>query len=431
MSRRPNKLWVVFCREYTERIRARWFRISTVLGPIVFALIMLLPPWLAKGAKASNAISQIIILDATGTDLGQRIAYALNSGPLDTSLTVVRAVTPMALPAAESIATRSIVRHESQGYLVVDGGTLAGVSARYAGANAAVVGDVDRLRRVVGQQSVLARLEHLGLRREDAMAITRAQLKLSTERITESGRETSGAVSIYFAFGVATLLYLSIFMYGQNVLHGVLEEKQSRVAEVVIASLSTEELLTGKVLGVGAVGLTQMLIWGLAALGIFALRDPLLTRIGAPHPPLGLPAIPPGMAALLIAFFVLGYTFYAALFATAGSLVSSEMDAQQIQIPIGLLLATTMVSVAPILSSPDGGIAHVLSILPFSAPIVMPLRLSLISIKPLEVGVSLFSLVAGCYIAVFLAARIYRVGLLMYGKQPSPGELWRIVRDAK
>jgi ABC-2 type transport system permease protein len=429
MSFRMSKLWVVFGREYTERVRARWFAISTVFGPVLFGAILFLPPWLAKREHASTDVSRIIILDATGTHLGQHIAFALSGGLTgDTSGTIVQSVTPEALAAAESAATTAVVRRTSRGYLVLDRTTLAGVSARYEGSNASAVLDMQQLQRVVRETVVVERLQRLGVRTSDATAITRASLKLDTERITESGRAVPGKINILFAFGIATLLYTSILMYGQNVLRGVLEEKQTHVAEVVIASVSAEQLLSGKVLGVGAVGLTQVFIWATASFAMFHARDRVLSWIGAPHMPLELPAISASMAALLLAFFVLGYTFYAALFATVGALVNSEVEAQQAQLPIVLMLVSTMVFVEPILSMPDGSFAHVLSALPFSAPIVMPLRLSLVPPSQLETVLSLLCLVAGCYVAVFVAARIYRVGLLMYGKRPSARELWHWVR---
>ncbi len=203
------------------------------------------------------------------------------------------------------------------------------------------------------------------------------------------------------------------------------KRNRAHVAEVVISSVSPEQLLSGKVLGVGAVGLTQLLIWGAASFAMFHARDAVLSRLGAPHLPLDIPAISVSMAILLVAFFVLGYTFYAALFATVGALVNNEYDAQQAQLPIVLMLVTSMLFVPPILSSPEGIFARVLSALPFSAPIVTPLRLSLVPPTPLETAMSLLCLVASSYIAIFVAARIYRVGLLMYGKRPSPRELWR------
>jgi len=429
MSLKPGKVWVVFGREYTERVRARWFTISTVFGPIFFGAILFLPPWLAKREHASSDVSRIIILDATGTHLGQHIAFALGGGLTgDTSATIVESVTPDALTDAESAATRAVVRRTSRGYLVLDRATLAGASARYEGSNASAVLDMQQLQRVVREAVVVERLRQLGVRPSDATAITRAGLKLQTERITESGRAVPGKINILFAFGIATLLYVSILMYGQNVLRGVLEEKQTHVAEVVISSVSAEQLLSGKVLGVGAVGLTQLFIWATASFAMIHVRDRVLSWIGAPHLALELPTISISMAALLLAFFVLGYTFYAALFATVGALVNSEMEAQQAQLPIVLMLVTTMVFVEPILSTPDGAFARVFSALPFSAPIVMPLRLSLVPPTRLETVLSLLCLVAGCYIVVFVAARIYRVGLLMYGKRPTVRELWHWMR---
>ena len=263
------------------------------------------------------------------------------------------------------------------------------------------------------------------MRSDKIKEITSMPLRLNAERITDEGRGGSGTVSIIFAGVVAFLLYMSIVLYGQNVLRGVLEEKTTRVAEVVVSSVPAETLLAGKVLGVGAVGLTQQIIWVAASVAMFKLRAPILARLGAPMTPFQLPDISIGFALLLLLFFLLGFTFYASLYAAVGASVNTEQEAQQAVQPLLIMLVATAVFINPILMNPTGRAAFIMSILPFSAPIIMPLRLAIGSVPWIDMAASLVCLALSCIVAVWIAARIYRVGLLMYGKRPTLREMGR------
>lgn len=426
------KLWAVIQREYLERVRTRWFVVATVFGPLVFGTLMYLPAYMATRSRASADVARIRILDATATDLGHRIATSLNGGIAgDTTRTRVEIVTKDALAEAESTATQAVISKSIRGYLVLEPSVFIGKNPRYAGANATSLTDMRRIENAVNHEVLAEQLRALGINASDAERLKRASLDLRAERITPTGRAGSGQVSILIAISVAMLLYVTIFIYGQNVLRGVIEEKQTRVAEIVVSSVRPTTLLAGKVLGVGAVGLTQMLIWGAASVAMAKYRVSLLNQLGAAAVPIQLPSIGWGQAVLLVLFFVLGYTFYAALFAAIGATVSSEQEAQQAQMPVVMLLVISIMFLQPVLNNPEGALATNLGWLPFSSPIVMPLRMSAVNLPPWEVGLSLFALAAGCYVAVYIAARIYRTGLLMYGKRPTLRELARWVREAK
>jgi ABC-2 type transport system permease protein len=426
------KLWAVFKREYLERVRTRWFVFATVFGPVIFGLMLFLPPWLSRKGKASNDLARIAVIDASGSGLGRRVAVELNGGLFgDSSRTQVMEVAPGGVAAAESLATKRVMKKEVLGYLVLDSASTAGQRARYAGRNASQAFDVGELQRVVRSQVTALRLENAGMSPALARSIMAGGLRLDTERLSEQGRGGSGALSILFALVVAFLLYISIFIYGQNVLRGVMEEKQTRVAEIIVSSIPSSRLLQGKVLGVGAVGITQLVLWGLASVVLAKVRAPVLAHFGVQATTVALPSISFGIALLLLAYFLLGYVFYAALFAAVGAVVNTEQEAQQVQMPVAMLLVASALVIQPILFSPDGQLARVMSLLPFSAPIAMPLRLTVIPLSPTEVALSLLSLVVGCWVAMWVAARIYRTGLLMYGKRPTLGEMVRWVRYAR
>jgi ABC-2 type transport system permease protein len=284
---------------------------------------------------------------------------------------------------------------------------------------------MERLRSTVRETLLAERLEGAGVKHERLKELTFMPLRLNAERITDKGRGGSGTVSIIFAGVIAFLLYMSIVLYGQNVLRGVLEEKTTRVAEVVVSSVPAETLLAGKVLGVGAVGLTQQTIWVGASVLMFKLREPILAKLGVASTPFQMPEISIGLALLLLLFFLLGFIFYASLYAAVGSSVNTEQEAQQAVQPLLIMLVATAVFINPILINPTSRLATVMSLLPFSAPIIMPLRLALGSVPWYELAGALVGLAVACVAAVWIAARIYRVGLLMYGKRPTLREMGR------
>jgi ABC-2 type transport system permease protein len=432
------KLWAVIKREYLERVRTKWFVIGTFLGPLLFGTMIILPTWLSSRSAASADLSDMLILDATGTELGYRVAADLglvidsvaNPDVVVHTRARVLSTPPARLTEAESTATRDVMRRAIRGYLVLDEETLTGDRARYAGRNASSIPDMERLRRVVRQDVLAYRLERAGLDPERAATLTRLSLTLSAERITDEGRGGSGLVNALFAFGVAFVLYVSIVLYGQTVLRGVMEEKTTRVAEVVVSSVRPETLLAGKVIGVGAVGLTQQIVWIVTSLIMVKAREPLMTRLGVETTPLQLPDVSVGLGIALLLFFVLGFTFYAALFAAVGAMVSNEQDAQQAATPVILLVVLSAIFIQPVILAPAGMLARVMSWLPFSAPIIMPLRLTLIPISLLELTGVLAGLALSCVAAIWIAARVYRVGLLMYGKRPTMREVGRWVRES-
>ena len=426
-----GKLWAVIKREYIERVRTKWFIIATVFGPLLFAALMIVPAWLTIKTKSAADISSTMIIDATNTGLGAKVAESLRgfgSGPQRTP--EVRVVAPSELTEAESLATAEVMREERSGYVVLDHQTVAGESARYAGRHASSLTAMEAVENAVEKTVLAYRFEAEGISAEKARELTAGQLRFRTERITDEGRGGSGAVSAFFGLGIAFLLYMSIILYGQNILRGVIEEKTTRVAEVVVSSVRPETLLAGKVLGVGAVGLTQQLVWVATVVTFLTYRVQIFDLFGIPAPPFVMPGVSAGDGLLLLLFFVLGFVFYAALFAAVGAMVNSDQEAQQAAQPVMLMLVAAAIFIQPVTFNPTGGLATTMSWLPFSSPIIMPLRLSIINVPTSELIGSLIVLLLSCLLVVWLAARIYRVGLLMYGKRPTLKELGHWIRYA-
>lgn len=426
-----DKTWAVIKREYLERVRSKWFVIATLFGPVLLATMMIVPAWLSLRSGGIADLSETVIVDASGAGLGDRLADALATGSARMrARPEVRIVAAGDVAQAESLLTRDVMQRVHSGYLVVDRETLAGERARYAGRAATSLPAIDRLRTTVRNVVMAARLETAGIDPEIARNMTLLPLRLESERITERGRGGSGRVNAIFSFGLAFLLYMSILLYGQAVMRGVMEEKQTRVAEVIVSSLRPDALLAGKVLGVGGVAFTQITVWVLAGWVMATFRAPIFAALGLPATPMRLPELSLTFGLLLLLLFALGFIFYAALFAAVGSMVNTDQEAQQAATPLMMLVIFAALFIQPVLFNPSGTLAQWVSLLPFSAPILMPVRLATIQVPWVEIIACLVILAASCALAVWVAARIYRVGLLMYGKKPTLRELARWVRYA-
>ena len=445
------KLWVVFRREYLERVRSKWFLLGTLLGPVFFLLVAGAPRLLGDRPGGNPDVAHIEIIDATGAGLGARVAGALRERyPLSRApyLTVVdeskRAV-------AQDRAVLRVQRNDVIGYLLLDSATLAGRSVRYEGRNAHAFNDVGAIRGVVRSQVLAERMERDGIDPQRVIRLERFPLDMQTQRIGDKGREKANQLGqIFLGYAVALLLYMMIVIYGQAIMRSVLEEKTTRVAEVVVSSVNTDILLAGKIIGVGLVAITQVLSW--VVLSVAALqygghvlfgdqgRAGVAAAAGAAgaggSPGLGIlaagiPPVPLWAAVALFGCFVLGFIFYAALFAAVGAMVNSQEDVQQAATPVMLLLVSSVIFMGPIMANPGSAMARTMSMLPTSAPIIMPLRITLVPVPWFEVVGALAGVAAACAASIWLSGRIYRVGLLMYGKKPSFGELARWIKYSR
>jgi ABC-2 type transport system permease protein len=426
-----GKLGVVIRREYLERVRSRWFVFATILGPLFFGGISIGQIVLTQHAGVSADASHIIVLDETGTNLGQRVVANLGAGVTnDTSNAKLQVVSRDEAPTAELHALNAVMHNQWVGYLVLTDSTLAGQTARYNGRNASAIQDIDHVREVVRNAVLTERLVGAGLDPARIRSLTSVPVQLHTERVTDRGLGGSGMSGAWFGYIVAILLYITIVVYGQSIVRGVSDEKASRVSEVVVASAPPDTLLAGKILGVGGVAITQQIIWTTASVAIVHFRGPILRALGASESAnIPLPgSISVGAGIELVLIFLLGFFFYAALFAAIGATVESQEDAQQASLPVTMLLVLSIMFVGPVFLSPMSTLARVVSWIPFSAPILMPLRLALVQIPPLEIIGTILGLLVANIVAIWVAARVYRVGILMYGKRRSLAEIMRWVR---
>lgn len=411
-----RKIWAIVRREFVERVRTRWFWVGALLGPLLFGVVFFLSGQLGRGGGPKR----IAIVDATATQVGARIAEQLGrSGNWATEVP--------AAPAVIDSLTAQVRAKRLDGFLIVTDAALDSGKVEYRGAN--VFAGKGALQRPVGEALTVVRLQRAGV---DPRLVARASIPLRLETCKISRGTTCGesaAQSFSLAYFMGIILYTAILLYGINVMSSVLEEKTTRIVEVLVSSLRPFQLLLGKVLGVGAVSIFQFLIWGVAGRLLLA-RRPSLAPADAADELFQMPHVTGATFAVFMAYFLGGFFLYSAMFAAVGAMSSTEQEARQAQQPVAWMLVLSFISMFAMLNDPGSPLAVTLSLIPFSSPVAMPVRWAAGNLPASELALSLAILVAAIGGVTWVAARIYRVGILMTGKRPNLKELLRWIRTA-
>jgi ABC-2 type transport system permease protein len=413
-----GKLLAIVKREYLERVRTKAFLIGTILGPVLMGVMMILPMF---AMRTGNKPLSVAILDVGGS-LQAPVEQALRDARFDDKLRFeVRPGGSGPIEAREADLKRAVLAGTLDGYLLVPNDAVLASKATYYGRNVSNRIDLNVMQRSVGEVLTARRLTAAGLDPARVKDLTK-ELDLRTIRLSEAGeREDRGAAAI-FSIILMMILYTSILMWGQAVMTGVIEEKTSRVVEVVASGIAPTRLLAGKLLGVGGAGLTQFLVWALSLLGVsLAAAGPIAGGFRMPE-------VTPLMLASFLVFFLLGFAFYAGLYAAVGAAVNSVQEAQNFIFPIVIPLVLGLMFFPTILESPDSTLSIVLSLVPFLTPLLMFLRIVVLTPPWWQIALSVVLTAATIAGIVWVAARIYRVGILMYGKRPTFPELVRWVR---
>lgn len=411
-----SNVLAVLRREYLQRVRSKWFILTTLGLPLFMMAVIAIPVWLE--IREERGDRTVAVADETGV-LYQRVAERAGD-----AFEMERVEGDEADPAA---LDRRVATGEISGYLVLDAGTVARGEAVYRGAERPRTISRMRLEQAV-REAVL------GLHMEESGGDVQALLSGSGLEFETLGGEEEGEreVAMVAGFVGAFVLYMVILIYGVQVMRSVMEEKTSRIVEVIVSALRPWQLMLGKILGVGAVGLTQMAVWMLMGLLVSSFGIPALV---ASRPALSdlegltehLPAV--GGILLFVAYFVLGYFLYASLYAAVAAMCSSDEEAQQTQMPVTVLIIAPIFILQYVMEDPDSTLSVATSLFPFFSPILMYPRY--VAGAPLWQALLSLVLMAVTIVAVaWVAGRIYRVGILMQGKRPTLPEIWRWVREA-
>ena len=417
-----NQLSTIIAREYLERVKRKSFIISTILMPLFMVGLMVLPALIAIFQTPEEKV--IAVVDESGV-----VARTLQNGDETTFVIVDR-------PMAELLGNEdyygvlniggNIIENPSNVTLYTHSASSMSLESYISGQIKETVESV-RLRKY--------NIDNL----PEILAAVNADVKLQTFRIDEGDEasETSSTLSYFIGIIMSFMLYMFIIIYGQMVMTSIIEEKNNRVLEIVVSSVKPTYLMLGKILGIGAVAVTQILIW-LAIVMSFTywVMPSLMSGVaaGANDPELmaAIGKLSDGSYVLslfvyLLLFLVGGYLFYSSIYAAIGSAVDNIQDASQLTTIAVLPIIVGMVLSPSVVSDPMSSYATWVSIIPFTSPMVMMARIPF-GIPFWEIALSIVLLYLTFLFMIWLAAKIYRVGIFMYGKKPTITELIRWAR---
>ncbi|MCY4781377.1 ABC transporter permease [Sphingobacterium sp. UT-1RO-CII-1] len=429
-----NKIFLIIQREYLSRVRKRSFILTTFLVPLFFIGMYAGVFFLTK-KSFEDTFAHVYVIDQEGSIISQlvsnkNITYEQATGSLDKE-------------------KESLQKREKNSYLLIipsDFYSSKDIEILSAGKpNISTQSEIkNQLAELIRNQAY----ERLGLNAESIREID-DKINISAKEISETGeaKESHTEIAMGISMALAVLIYLSLFLYGAQVMRGIIEEKVSRIVEVIISSVKPFQLMMGKILGIGLVGLTQFLLWitltlvlTTAATTFLVDQQEITSQLAQNSQSLGDETIKAStsdinptkflesieITKLLVCFFIFflgGYFLYSALFAAVGSAVDSETEASQFTMPITMpLLLAYILSFGVLVNDPHGAVATWLSFIPLTSPIAMLVRIPF-GVPTWQIVISVVLLIAGFLLTTWAASRIYRVGILMYGKKASLKEL--------
>ena len=442
-----SKTFTIIRREYLSRVKKKSFIVMTILGPLLMAALIIVPIFIAR---MSDSVYEVAIVDDT------RLFYdeftdANNITFTDLNVNIDSAIELMKMNKFDAVLHIPTTAFQAPS-------TLRLFSEKAINMNAKLY-----IENILRNEFELMKLAHAGIDPEILKA-TETKISIQAIRLLKDGHEQTDYPEISMALGIFSgiLIYFFVFLFGAQVMRGVMEEKSNRIVEIIVSSVRPFQLMMGKIVGIALVGLTQFLIWiGLTFAIVGAVRTAMpetfrftpqdniyistaqslnpaeleahMQQIQQQNTPIGqlfeaLGAINLDVMILSFIFFFLGgYLLYAALFAAIGSAVDNEADTQQFMLPITIPMIFAIVMAQMVMNNPMGPVAFWLSIIPLTSPIIMMVRIPF-GVPWFDLWLSMALLILGFIATTWLAAKIYRTGILMYGKKVSYKDLWKWIK---
>jgi len=434
-----SKFWVVFKREYAQVVKKKSFIIGIFLTPAMMAAFMVLPAMLAQ--MKSSKTEKLAVIDQSGYDIGSKFSKALDEYRLEDDQTPYYKVegifhidstdTAHFAVISDSLS-RLINAKELKYFLVIRAGAHLADSNIYLVTNSDNFRSISRFEKKVSDiiSTIRLQMSNVNLTVDSVLSLT--------ERINIQIRDTKGESIPFHIKYISALIFVGImfgmiFGYGQLVMRSVIEEKNSRIMEVLISSVSPFQLMLGKVMGLGAATFTQVAVWFIFGAGLYTMKgtfniDPSIDRI----------LFNPAIICFFILYMISGYILFSTFFALIGSIVNSEKEAQNFIFPIVMVMILPFMIGTHVIQEPNSTLSVTLSFIPFLTPTLMLMRI--IFIAPTLTEYSLFSGIVGeatlAFILVglstlgmiWLTAKIFRVGVLMYGKRPTLPEIVKWIK---
>jgi ABC-2 type transport system permease protein len=423
-----KKIFAIVRREYLERVRTKAFWIGTAVIPALFLAYVGISFATASRAGGERKLAVVDVrgdlYEPLAADVAAREAEEKKKaqGPYP-HWAIERRPVIGTLAETRDALNREIREEKIHAYLILDPAELKAGTADYFSTTVSefiAMGVLQRsINRTVLRQKIAARGFPADLA-DDLEAL----VELKPFKVTEKGVEEEKGAGIFAALIFMIILYTTMFMYGYQVMRGVLEEKTNRIVEIVVASVRPTELMVGKIIGIGLVGLTQYFVWSLVAM---VLSLPGIASIVASGN-MGVPRIPLSMVGYFILYFLLGYFLYASVYTAIAAPFNSDQEAQQLAMIPMVLIISGMAVLNGVLANPSGGLAVFFSIFPFTSPLIMFLRTAISEVPAWQVLASVAASLLTTLAIAWFAGRIYRIGIFMYGKKPTIPEILRWAR---
>jgi len=426
-----SKIWTIIQHEYIIKVKTKGFIIGTLIAPIGIILFLGVIAFVAYLSVGSTG-KKIAVLDKSN-HIGKIL---VQSDTAKFSLTF----------KSEKELKKAILKENIDGFLIIPKDivdkSVAYVYTRGGGG----LSLIEHLESSLGRITRIERLKRKGLG-EDVIKLVNKSVRIETKKVTEKGVQqdyTEAFAVLGYILGFA--IYFFMFLYGSFVSRAVIEEKANRIIEVIASSAKPFEIMMGKVIGIGLVGLTQILSWIVMFIGVVYLAQPIVMHFMA-NPEMmskGMMTaqqqdmqssfmmikdfINGGVLFAFIFYFLSGYFIYSTMFAAIGSAVDQEQDAQQLMMPVSMLIIIPMLFISVIMQSPDSTVSIVLSMIPYFAPILMIVRIAATDVPIWQIASSVILIIITFVFSVWVASKIYRVGILMYGKKPKFKDLIKWIK---
>ncbi|NYF77883.1 ABC transporter permease [Granulicella arctica] len=406
-----HNVWLIAKREYLERIRTKSFLVMTVLIPLLMGGGIFGSAFLGGRTQSHSHIAIVSPDLQIATDLQAELEHGKHSKM------VVDVISPAGADT-RSVLDGELADKQLDGYLWITPATSANARPSFAWTPKAKADIITKDTISSALRTVLTResLAHRGMVASDVDALMQP-VDLDS---SQAGKNDDSMSAFYSAYALFFLMYFVIMLYGMNVARSIIEEKTSRVFEVLLATIRPEEMMAGKVIGVGSVGLTQVGIWLVTA--IILTSTSLVAHFTGSDVHIPLTAM---QIVFFVVFFLLGYILYSSIAAALGAMTNSEQELQQLNMFLVMPLALCMFSLSVVIPNPDGVASTVLSFIPFCTPLIMYMRISMGHPSGLQIAASIGLMLVTIYAILWVASRIYRVGILMYGKKPNLPEILR------
>ena len=406
-----NKILTIARWEYLEKVKTKTFIISLIITPLIIIMFSLLPTLLTQ--KEDQRTKIIGVVDTSGIYF-HRLTNELEQYKLDDNqpnyILLNLADKKKTLEQLKTEADKNIIDNEIEGFLFILNGGTDSLEVEYRSENLGSFKDLRHFEEKINKIRIQNELNARGI--DPSLAeLVQSNIEIEQIKIEKSGEEGKQNFLVVFfsAFIFIILLTMMIIYSGQLLVRSLIEEKSNRLIEILISSCTSEQLLTGKILGLGALGLTQIFIWSLIGIALVG---------GAVIPPAAFDNI-----LIMLVYFIVGFIFYTTIFVGIGSIVTTEQEAQQMTTYISLILILPVVIAIPAIQNPESMMVKVMSYIPLTIPSMMLLRFKIAPVPLIDIIITLFIMFVSTIITLKIAAKIFRIGILSYGKKPTIKEL--------